>query len=191
MIDHRYRFIFIHQRKAAGISIADAFGLSKESDFDNLDSDFHRFNEGTISWDWNGRTEDEKKYFVFSAVRNPFDRLISAWKFLDNTRNRTLLNVLNDMPLQSPDYEHLTRPQIEILREPGTAKLVVDDLIRFETLQSDFDRVCDRIGRPRFALRHLNYSQREPGYRHYFDRQTRRLVEAHFAEDLEVFGYRF
>ena len=190
MIDHRHRCIFIHQRKVAGISIADAWGYSQE-EIEDIGSDFNRFNDGTLSWDWNDRTEDERRYFVFSAVRNPFDRLISSWKFLDSTKNRTLLNVLENLPEHTPDFEHLTRPQIEILREHGTKTLAVDDLIRFETLQQDFDRVCDRIGRPRLVLPHINTSQRELGYRQYFDSRTRRLAEKHFAEDLEMFGYEY
>jgi hypothetical protein len=190
MIDHRYRCIFFHQRKVAGLSIATAWGFS-QAHFDKIGNNFHRFNEGTSSWDWKDRSDDEKKYFIFSAIRNPFDRLISSWKFLESTRNRTLLDVLENMPRESPDYEHLTRPQIEILREKGTSTLVVDDLIRFENLQHDFDRICDRVNRPRIQLPHVNTSERELGYRQYFDSRTRELAERHFAKDIEMFGYEF
>ena len=190
MIDHNYRTIFIHQRKVAGISIAVAWGHTEE-DIKDLGNDFNRFNDGVLSWDWGARSEIEKSYFVFSAVRNPFDRLISSWKFLESTRHRPLLDVLQDLPRQSPDYEHLTRPQIAILREPTSAKLVVDDLIRYESLQQDFDRICNRIGRPQMILPRANIGERESGYRQYFDAQTRRLAEDLFAEDLEIFGYTF
>jgi hypothetical protein len=190
MIDHQHRAIFIHQRKVAGMSISQMWGY-KIWDIANLRSDYHRFNEGVLSWDWNTRTEVEKGYFVFSAVRNPFDRLVSSWKFLERTRARPLIEVLENLPRETPDYEHLTRPQIAILRELGSSTLVVDDLIRFESLQQDFDRICDRIGKPRASLPHVNTSERERGYRQYFDARTRKLTEDVFAEDFEVFGYTF
>ena len=190
MIDHYHRAIFIHQRKVAGMAISQIWGYTK-ADIENDESDFHRFNDGVLSWNWNARTDAEKNYFIFSAVRNPFDRLISGWKFLEDTRHRPLVDVLENLPRESPGYEHLTRPQIAILREPGAKRLAVNDLIRFESLQRDFDRICERIGRPRAILPHINVSEREFGYRQYFDARTRKLVEEIFAEDLDTFGYAF
>jgi hypothetical protein len=185
MIDHDRRTIFIHQRKVAGSSIMAAFGIG----FENPDS--HRFNDGVLSAEWHARNERERAYFVFSAVRNPFDRLISGWKYLEATRDRSLLDVLLTPPREGHDYRHLTRPQVAILRDTSAAALIVDDLIRFESLQAGFDAMCNRIGTPRRLLPHINRSARERGYRHYFDPRTRRIAEEMFAEDLAAFGYDF
>jgi len=182
VIDSRYRAIFIHQRKVAGISIKFAFG------FESKKAEWDAYNDGVLSPGW---AERDSSYFVFSAVRNPFDRLISSWKFLDPYRGQSLLSVLRDPPSEGHPYRHLTRPQIAILKDPQTNKLVTDDLIRFESLQSDFDRICDRIGKPRVKLPHLNRSRRFGWYRPYFDREARRLAEELFAEDLAAFDYRF
>lgn len=190
MIDHQYKTIFIHQRKVAGMSISRAWGF-RLRDVEDLGSDFHAYNDGVLSWDWNTRPPHVRSYFVFSAVRNPFDRLISGWKHLESLRHWSLREVLENLPWESPGYEHLTRPQVAILREPSSGELVTDDLIRFESLQSDFDRICERVGRPRIALPAINESERERGYRQYFDTRTRRMAEDLFAEDLEEFGYEF
>jgi hypothetical protein len=56
--------------------------------------------------------------------------------------------VLANLPSEGHDYRHLTRPQHTILYDEQ-GRLVVDYLIRFESLQQDFDRVCDLIGKPR------------------------------------------
>lgn len=185
MIDHKTRTIFIHQRKVAGLSIIAAWGIKPSQ------PDFHRYNDGVLSWDWRRRSAPEDAYFVFSAVRNPFDRLISSWKYLRSTRNLTLHDVLRNPPMQGHDYRHLTRSQVAILREPGANNLVVHDLIRFETLQPDFDRICDRVGRPRQMLPHLNSGHNKSSYQSYFDPYTRRLAEALFSEDLAAFKYEF
>ncbi len=86
---------------------------------------------------------------------------------------------------------HFTRPQIAILRDATSGTLVIDFLLRFEHLQDDFSVLCDRLGKPRQALPHVNASQRQWRYRQYFDRETRRLAEAMFAENLANFGYEF
>lgn len=172
------------------MSISQVLGF-KITDIEDVGSDFHRFNDGVLSWDWNERTRRERGYFVYSTVRNPFDRLISAWKFLESTRHRPLIEVLQDLPRHSPDYEHLTRPQIAILRGPGSKTLVADDLIRFESLQRDFDRICDRIGRRRAILPHVNRTERAGDYRQYFDSRTQEIAEDIFAEDFDAFGYSF
>jgi hypothetical protein len=182
MIDHAHRSIFIHQRKAAGMSIMSALGRSPD------EPEFHRFNDGVLAPDWGQR---DPRYFVFSAVRNPYDRLVSSWKYLSGTRDRPLLDCLRNPPRDGHDYRHFTRPQLAILRDPQSGRLVTDDLIRFEQMQPDFDRVCDRMGRPRQPLPHLNASKRSRAYRDYFDAETRRLADQIFAEDIAVFGYNF
>ncbi len=186
MIDHTYRCIYIHQRKTGGVSISSVFGLRNFAE--EPASPFHKFNSGVESPDWSKRPQD---YFVFSAVRNPFDRLISGWRHLPNFKDRPLEEIVASWPAKGKAFTHISRPQIQILREPETGTLVTHDLIRFESMQDDFDRICDRIGKPRMELPHINTSERERDYRKYFTPYTRRLAEEHFAEDLRVFGYEF
>ncbi len=104
---------------------------------------------------------------------------------------RKVLEVLLDTPPEEHDYYHLTRPQVATLKDPLTGILVTDALIRFETLQQDFDLICDRIGKPRVLLPHVNAKVSTGDYRALYTPQTKALVEAMFAEDLETFHYSF
>ena len=71
MVSHKYKCIFLHIPKAAGTSI--------ENFLRDIDSDiptkvlrkrgFSRF------------LNDHLDYYVFSFVRNPYDRFVSAWKW--------------------------------------------------------------------------------------------------------------
>src|ERR1700741_2396049 len=141
MISHDYKCIFIHQRKCAGCSIIDTFG------FEVADPEWHFMNDGVLSPEY----ESAPDFFKFAVVRNPWDRFVSGWKYLDATRKRPLLDVLLNPPEDGHDYRHVTRPQHVTLVD-SAGKIVPDELIRFEALQEGFDQVCDRIGKSRVRL---------------------------------------
>ena len=185
MICHHYRCIFIHQRKTAGSSLKESFGLNRN------EPDWHAFNDGRLSKkpNWCDKIKKYDDYFVFSVVRNPWDRFISGWKYCESTRHRDLLDVAQNMPKEGHDYRHLTRPQLDIITDEQ-GHLLTDFIIRFENLQSGFDQVCDVIGKPKTKLPIRKVSRRLP-YTDYFDEQSRDLVTRAFEEDIEAFGYEF
>lgn len=188
MYSDRYRCIFIHQRKVAGTAIKLAFGVTKRTGLFNLrkNPEWNLYNDGVLSPEWRDRPD----YFVFSAIRNPFDRLISAWRYLESTRDRPLLEVLQNPPREGHDYRHLTRPQVDTIRtEDGS--MVTQFLLRYETLQSDFEMLSRIVGMGNAVLPIVNRSERVSDYRQYFDSETRAIAERMFREDLEAFGYEF
>lgn len=180
MICHDRRCVFVHQRKCAGTAIKEAFGLKSD------DPNWHAFNDGDLDPEFGHRPAD---YLVFSVVRNPWDRFVSGWKYCKSTRGRTLKQVLLDPPREGHDYRHLTRPQHAILFH-ADGRAVFDVLLRYESLQEDFDQLCTRLGKPLQSLGRSNTGQHAP-YRDYFDDQTRELLAKRYARDIELFGYAF
>lgn len=180
MISHADRCIFLHQRKCAGTAIKEAFGLRKD------DADWHAYNDGVLDPAFADRPRD---YLVFSVVRNPWDRFVSGWKYCKSTRHRTLRDALLDPPREGHDFRHLTRPQHAILYDPN-GHPAFDVLLRYESLQQDFDRLCERLGRPTQRLNRTNLGSHAP-YREYFDDDTRELLARRYARDIELFGYRW
>jgi len=148
--------------------------------------DYHFMNDGVLSPHYARRPAD---YFVFSVVRNPSDRFVSGWKYCASTRSRTLRDVLRDPPQEGHDYRHLTRPQVDILFD-AQGRCVTDFVMRYESLQRDFDTVCDRLAKPRACLPRINVGEHLP-YRSYFDDECRALFEQRFACDIAAFGYRY
>jgi hypothetical protein len=179
----RHDTLYIHQRKTAGMSIGFALGLSPD------DPDWHVGNDGVLDqtyWDAVQRWET----YVFSSVRNPFDRAVSGWRYLNSTKGRRFEEVLLEPPTEGADYRHFTRPQSAILVDPDSNELVVDDLIRYESLQADFRRITAMRGIPTARLRRRNRTWHRT-YRSYYSREARELVETLFADDLERFNYAF
>ena len=82
--------------------------------------DYHRYNGGAEGSDWRGRSAPEDGYFVFSVVRNPFDRVISAWRFLPALRDQPLERVLYTLPAEGHDYRHITMTQSQQLCDRRT-----------------------------------------------------------------------
>jgi hypothetical protein len=124
--------------------------------------------------------------FLFCCIRNPFERLVSyfhsphrgpvAWssrafrKFVRSGEVKPLEHFLHD-----PDAGRGIEP---------------DAIIRFETLQQDFDRVCKALDIPCADLPVRNRSCR-PDYRTCFDSGLIRYVESKYARELELGGYTF
>lgn len=147
--------------------------------------DYHFMNDGVLSPHYACRPAD---HFVFSVVRNPWDRFVSGWKYCASTRSRTLRDVLLDPPQEGHDYRHLTRPQVDILFD-AQGRCVTDFVMRYESLQRDFDTVCDRLAKPHANLLRINVGE-HLAYRSYFDDECRTLFERRFARDIAAFGYR-
>lgn len=180
MISHRWRCIFIHQRKCAGSSIISSFGFTTKN------PEWHFMNDGILSPEYGDRP---RGYLTFAVVRNPWDRFVSGWKYCECSRRLPLLEALQHLPQEGHDYRHLTRPQHATICLPdGT--LAVDRLLRFESLQQDFDALCAELGRPARRLPRVNVGQRG-AYGDYFDAEAKRLFWPLFGRDAELFGYSF
>lgn len=136
--------------------------------------------------------------FKFAFVRNPWDLQVSSYHHIKRERPHLLESdesfasflqrkLDTDRPWQYHIDTSIT-PQSHYLIDL-TGKQIVDFVGRYESLQSDFDTCCDRIGIPRQSLPHQRRAEGRSAYRDYYDTHTRELVATHFASDIEAFGY--
>ena len=175
--------VFVHIPKTGGHSIVAACGTC-------VINDSHR----PLSY---YQSKFGRGISFFSFARNPFDRLASVYFYLlhggctrtdrrDRDRyvgNKTFQEFVRSLPQFYLDQQHLL-PQIGYVK--GCADTTC--IGRFETLESDFARFCDRYNIHRFPLMKLNASTHPP-YRDLYTKEMAEVVSALYAEDFEYFGY--
>jgi hypothetical protein len=183
------RFVFIHIPRTGGTSI-------RKGVFAEVCS--HPV-FGYIPEEW-------KVLFSCAFIRNPFDRLVSAWKMftegtseLDGTRfpNLTLRDFMNIVIDESIVYDQRRKTIPERIRHhaiPQTHPFnCLDDAVfvgRYEAIDEDFAKICQTLGIEPVGLPRRHRTVREH-YSFYFDLHTRALAEDYYAEDLAYGGYRF
>jgi len=142
--------------------------------------------------------------FKFTFVRNPWDRLVSAFFFLqksDLERNqrfaRRNLSAFTDF--ESFVRQWLTRESIwsftHFLPQHHficiDQRLGVDFVGFYENLSEDFAIVARKIGRPTTLRDENRLGGRAKDYRQYYNDETRDIVAEVYAEDIALLGYSF
>ena len=76
---HKYKLVFFHLPKNAGVSVRRAIGIDKKHKFPQK-----CFNVYAIDVRYITNDEIYNSYHKFSIVRNPFERMVSLYSFRKN-----------------------------------------------------------------------------------------------------------
>ena len=158
-----------------------------------------------------GRLPDDwTRHFTFSFVRNPFDRLVSAWKMfsegIDDTGWKVPLDLQKGMSL-SDFLEIVTDESIGFGAGERAGRIRVrnhtlpqshefysieqaDFVGRFENYAADVIEIFRRLGLSESPPQPMHISKRGP-YQQYFDDRTRQIASNYYAVDLDRFEYEF
>ena len=187
------KIIFIHIPKTAGISLV-------KSIFGDVTLEGHR----SVSFYKQVFGSRYSDFFTFTIVRNPWDRLYSAYKFLEkggmNIHDKNafethlsiyrdfedfVLNGLNEKI--TLEIMHLI-PQHEFVCDKN-GKIIVDHIGRFENLNKSIEKIND-ILKSDFKLEHHNKTDKKD----YKDIYTTKMIEkVHqiYQKDIDIFEYNF
>jgi Sulfotransferase family len=191
----RTRSIFVHIPKAGGVSVAISLYGNRAGSHTSVSGYQLVFNAAEF-----------QSYFKFTFVRNPWDRLYSAYRFLSaggmNDLDRSWSEkhlagvedfeafVLEALPRRSVRRAVHLRPQVQFLRNSITGKIGVDFVGRFERFDEDFATVAQRLGKD-VSLPHMNGSRFQGDYRSAYSSRMRSVVDSVYAADINAFGYQF
>ena len=183
--------VFIHIPKAAGTSLTRTL-------FDSPSRHLH-YTEYQ-------RTNPRKfqQYFKFTFVRNPYDRLFSAYTFLKKGGLNELDRCWAEQNLTSfPDFESFVhgwvtpeniwswvhfKPQHWWVCD-ASFNVKVDFVGRFEQMDSDVAIVQDRLSLPVAPLPKINVTDRSVKDPVAYTAEMRAIVENAYRQDIELFAY--
>lgn len=139
--------------------------------------------------------EKYKQLFKFVFVRNPWDFEVSLYKYTCWRKLHPLHDLVKSMSFE--EYLKWRFKQGKGLQQrfftDENGNILVDFLGKFESLQSDYDKICDILNIPQKELPFLNKSKnrKEKDYRTYYNEETKNLIYENLKEDIELFGYHF
>lgn len=185
MICHKYKCIFIHIPKNAGTTIINSF----DKKWGDPDTSFLLSGPHSPKEHWIDLAIKYKDYFIFSVIRNPWDRFISGWKYCEGTKNKSFDEILFNLPNHGHDNIHITRTQMSTISVEN--KIIPNYLIRYENLQEDYNMLCSIIGKPKRLLEWHNKTEHS-SYKDFFKTSSHKNeFYKHYKEDIETFQYTF
>ena len=165
-------------------------------------------NNQLIEFEHNIPTEVFQNLYKFSFVRNPFDRAVSAWAYMQRRRyiriskkyklnNCTFVDFwkrVQDSQLNFTDPEqwddltwHLSPMYIHLINQQN--KLGIDFIGKVENIKSDFNKVCKHLNANKIVnlpvLRKTNH--RKP--QDYYTNETIEIVSKLYERDFKEFQY--
>lgn len=207
MLSLQHRFLFVHIPKTGGNSIQKALEPYSEDQFtanQPFQDGKERFGIQNPHFAYHKHsTLQEYKQLIpedrytpltkFTAVRNPWDRMISLYFSPHAGRaefdSKTFERIVKEAQSIS-DYTASPSWFGKITRKNPLQTSEIQHFLRFERLQEDFESLCKVLEIPSIQLQKLNASQKSD-YRMYYDSDLKQLVHEKFKNEIDFFGYQF
>lgn len=190
MVNHKKKYIFVHIPKTAGASIANK--LKKDGSTRALSKVHPSVSELC-------RNYSTKRFFYFSFVRNPWDRVYSLYNFrkfkfysMPQNRNREFRSFREFILKSNEKWHYIMNP-----RTPQTYwitlrnEIIPEFIGRFETLNSDLEILSSHINVSFDNLKHVHKTKRSTIYQNMYDDETKEFIEYYHKSDIEMFNYTF
>lgn len=138
------------------------------------------------------------RYYSFCIVRNPWDRVVSMYKFAqkyqlyklyDLKENTSFIDFCKILEERCDDpYFIASNKQVEWANGEYAPKRI----IRFENLQDEFCEMVKDLNLfgVEYNLPHENKTKHRH-YSHYYNSETKKLINKVFEEDIDCFKYSF
>lgn len=177
-------FLFLHIPKTGGKTVEQYF-------FGTPQVDAHRRALGLLP-----RLDDFKDWYVFAFIRNPFDRLVSVYKYYRGGGNRspadkaigewmnklTFSEFVSKLPSRLEGCPYFGQIETMILPQTSYVKEGVN-LHSFENLEEEIHTIARRIGFPVREVPHLNASS---GPEILVSGQNKSAIASLYSEDLAL-----
>lgn len=206
MISNTMNCIFVHIPKTGGTSIEDVIWPGPRTETElwkgMIDAHNNKYQTGGLQHLLARQIREAvgperfSTCYRFSFVRNPWDRTISQFSYMQQRADlRSFIGMKQDDSLSRyldliQEREHVQwTPQSDFLVDLS-GNCLVDFVGRFERLAEDAKRIFDRLGIFCEGLPHRLKSDHGP-YIDYYSSETRRQVSRIYECDIDRFSYTF
>jgi hypothetical protein len=192
MISFEHKFIFVHVGRTGGSSFERIAGTPITDDartkrFGNTDFDEKHKNFEYYKQHY---PDEFTTFFKCTIVRNPYDRLVSAWKWQTAVVKNYKLLTLKDFIEARPDASKYSEKfKLEGLSVSESIKQF-NYIGRFEDLINTYYLLGEKLNIQMDAIPHTNRTGIGE-YQKYYNEDTIDLVKKKYSIDLELFGYNF
>jgi len=197
----KFKCIFVHIPKTAGMSIENVLEIDIKWPQTNLNKLFGPYKFGSYNIHLQHATCIQIKelisktkydnYFKFAIVRNPYDRCVSQYFYIKKW-NKTVQKLnfkefIKYLELQNKNKNVFCHymPQYKFIYQNN--KLLVDYIGKFEKLDQKWTIITKKLGFTK-SLPKINTTNHN-FYMDYYDRETLDLVNNLFKKDFELFDY--
>ncbi len=203
IISNNYKIIYVHIQKTGGSTVS---SLMAEN-FSDTKQFLNKHDQ--LLWGKMSLLQDWDKYFKFTFVRNPWDRLVSWYSMILLAKEKGLVHrnklwqyVLNNSTDFSSfvanctavvdDFDGkkcLAYNQLDYIANEEGEK-IVDFVGRYETFEKDLKALFRKFGKSLNSVPQINVSSHSH-YSTYYTATTKQIVADRFSRDIEFFGYQF
>ena len=194
----KHHCIFIHIPKSAGVSVSNSL-------FGGWTGGHTKMKAYTVIFN---RKEFES-YFKFTFVRNPWDRLFSAYNFLkkggmfeeDRHWAKENIDVFSDFQqfvTALPKHKYILKhnhfaPQYEFICLPGDDEIRLNFMGFFENIEDDFEDIKRRLSiDENIQLKNENVTSVEhQDYKEHYTDEMKNIAANLYSKDIDLLGYNF
>ena len=205
LISYKHKFIFVHVYKVAGTSITKALEgfchkpnlilhFLKRLGIKQNNHEYSTLHSHSTAIEIKNNLPEHvfNTFFKFAFVRNPWDWQVSLYHYMLQNTAHHQYKLIKSMRNFDEYLEWRVREDKKLQKDFVTdhdGRFLVDFVGNYENLVEDFDYVCKSLNIGA-SLPHLKTSM-HGNYKRYYSDKTKRLIEEHFKEDIDLFRYRF
>lgn len=143
-------------------------------------------------------------YFTFAVIRNPWDRVFSAYKYLSKGGNcQEDQDDFNKYIADYKDFEDFVRhglsnaskTQIHFIPQTfwfceKNNKVLVNEVIKLDNLEESIVQIMKRFNKSHYKLPVANKSN-SLDYRGFYNEETIAIVKGIYKQEIELFNFNF
>jgi len=203
MISKKYKCVFIHIPKCAGMSVEHLLGANLQK--------FHKkswqLKHGGPKAPCNKKFFQNPEYFKFTIVRNPWDRAVSAFfhdvkmcKTNPSVRRLKARSLFKKYGIEGfnefikiINIKKLSRQHSHYRRQTPFLDAKYDYICRFENINKDIKFVCDKLGIDfkRFEHKNKSLEKEKAHYSDFYSEKSIELIHDIYEEDINKLNYTF